>query len=98
MIKIKNDRFRSSRGGASKVLTLGCGSCRSIIFDYQKDGKGNLIRLYLDRITNNYHNVELQSGSVKCPACSRALGNISIYKKENRVALFLERGALVKLS
>jgi hypothetical protein len=60
MIKLKNDRFRKTRGGASKLLTLVCGNCRTKLFDYQKDGKGTIIRLYLDRIVANHQNINIK--------------------------------------
>lgn len=96
MIKLKNDRFRKTRGGASKLLTLVCGNCRTKLFDYQKDGKGTIIRLYLDRIVLNHQNIAMEGGNIACPDCQKILGNVSIYKKESREALFLERGAVVK--
>ena len=48
--KLKNDRYRKSRGGKSELLDIFCSGCDDFILLYQKDGKGRLLRMYLDRI------------------------------------------------
>lgn len=46
----KTDQYRKSRGGYSRWLEIRCRKCKNVIAIYQKDGPGNLRRLYLDRI------------------------------------------------
>ncbi|MBI2674607.1 MAG: hypothetical protein HYX22_02625 [Candidatus Yanofskybacteria bacterium] len=90
--KLKNDKYRKSRGGYSRLLSLGCAKCGAYLFDYQKDGPSILKRLYLDRINNLKHiNKELV-----CPECKEVLGVKMIYKKENRPAIRLFAGSVSK--
>ncbi len=49
-LSFKKDQYQSARGGYSKLLNLHCRKCNHIFAVYQKDGPGNLRRLYLDRI------------------------------------------------
>ena len=48
--KLKQDKFRKSRGGYSRFLIINCEKCEGFIALYQKDGPGPLKRMYLDRI------------------------------------------------
>jgi guanylate kinase len=48
--KLKNDRYRNSRGGRAALLEILCGRCRQKVVLYQKDGTGQLYRLYVNRI------------------------------------------------
>lgn len=91
-MKIKNDKYRSNREGHSVLNNLSCSKCGTRLFAYQKDGIGSLIRLYLDRITFNYTSLNLKkSKGIFCPNCNSLVGNISIYKVEKRLAVFLRR-------
>ena len=47
---LKNDIYRKARGGYARLLNISCRKCKQLLFVYQKDGPGNLRRLYLDRI------------------------------------------------
>jgi hypothetical protein len=49
-LELKRDKYKSTRGGYSRLLNLHCRKCNSLVAVYQKDGPGNLRRLYLDRI------------------------------------------------
>ena len=46
----KNDKFKRARGGYSRMLQISCEKCNAKICKYQKDGPGNLRRMYIDRI------------------------------------------------
>jgi hypothetical protein len=94
-IKSKKDRYTNARGGSSKIFQLACGKCKSIIATYQKDGPGNLIRMYLDRIQSDTGLI-FSNKLVSCKNCNSKIGILSNYKPENREAIFLERGAIVK--
>ncbi|KKR62553.1 MAG: hypothetical protein UU02_C0044G0007 [Candidatus Woesebacteria bacterium GW2011_GWA1_40_43] len=93
-IKFKNDRYKKTRGGYSRLLDISCEHCEAHLFYYQKDGPGILKRMYIDRIS--------ESGKIKldinliCPECRRILAVPIIYEKENRPALRLFVGAVTK--
>jgi hypothetical protein len=90
-MKLKNDRFRKSRGGYSRLLEISCSSCNEKLFDYQKDGPGIIKRLYTDRINGDMKNQDL-----KCKNCDKLLGSLTIYKKENRPAYAIIPGTIKK--
>ncbi len=82
----KNDKFKKTRGGYSRMLSVCCAKCNEHICDYQKDGPGNLRRMYFDRIFKPKVSV-----SKKDLSCSKGhiLGVKIIYDKENRPAFRL---------
>lgn len=92
-VKFKNDKYKKARGGYSRLLDISCEGCKTHLFFYQKDGPGLLKRMYLDRIINSSINV---SGNLVCPNCKKLLAVSTIYEKENRHALRLFVGAIVK--
>jgi len=93
-MKIKKDKFRSSRGGNTKILEIKCSKCGSFICLYQKDGAGNLLRMYLDRIIEP---AELRQKKVlRCPNCREICGHQYIYEKEKRKAFRLNHESLKK--
>ena len=77
--KIKKGRFKTSRGGNSKILELFCPYCNKKILIYQKDGIGKLKRLYMDRILYPEHLTELEKiplekiNKLSCPDCKKVL-------------------------
>lgn len=93
-IKFKNDKYKAVRGGDSKLLDIHCDHCKKHLFYYQKDGPGTLKRMYIDRI--------FEAGDIKlnkdlvCPNCKRTLAVHIIFNKENRPALRLFVGAIIK--
>ncbi len=92
-MKIKNDRFRKSRKGNTKIIHLYCAKCDEFLLDYQKDGIGALLRLYKDRILINKCSL---SKSIKCPKCLSLIAVHYIYLKENREAYRLIKNAYRK--
>ncbi|MFA5189053.1 MAG: hypothetical protein WC460_06880 [Patescibacteria group bacterium] len=98
----KKDKYKSVRGGHSRLLNVCCRKCESIVVVYQKDGPGNLRRLYMDRIFEPGDLVELQALNVKdvpvlkCSKCGEVLGTPYIYPKEKRKAFRLYQDAVVK--
>jgi len=50
-MKYKNDEYKQVRGGYSRGYQIFCRKCNKPICAYQKDGPGNLRRLYLDRMS-----------------------------------------------
>ena len=100
IIELKRDKYRAARG-RSRILNLHCRICGNKILTYQKDGPGNLRRLYLDRIFHPKTLANLQSKNLgkipvlKCSKCKEELGTPYIFKKENRKAFRLYQDALV---
>lgn len=98
----KNDKYKSARGGYSRLLSVCCRKCESLVVVYQKDGPGNLRRLYLDRIFSPDDMVNLQILSIKkvselkCKKCSEVLGTPYIYAKEKRKAFRLYQDSVIK--
>ena len=100
--KFKKDGFSNARGSYSKLLDIHCRKCNSLILTYQKDGPGNLRRLYLDRIfyPKNLTNLESKPWhkmlTLKCSKCKEDIGTPYIYKKERRKAFKVYQDAIIK--
>jgi hypothetical protein len=69
MKKLKpiQDQYWENRESYSQFLNIYCSKCRNYIATYQKDGPGDLMRMYLDRIhapeelvglQNKHNNIE----------------------------------------
>ena len=91
-MKFKNDKYKSIRGGRSKLLNISCRKCDEHVLYYQKDGAGNLRRMYMDRIVgpnklskNQYKNIK-DVNPLICVGCKEVLAHPIIYKKEKRNA------------
>lgn len=101
-VVLKNDEYRKSRGGYSRLIKLNCRKCNWLIAIYQKDGPGNIRRLYLDRIYWPKNRVNLQMKklteipNLTCQSCKELIGIPFIYKKENRKAFRIFQDALTK--
>ncbi len=68
------------------MLQISCQKCGSVICQYQKDGAGNLRRMYADRISEP--TISLARKDLTCPK-GHLLGVKIIYAKENRLAFRL---------
>lgn len=92
-MKFKSDKYRKNRGGYTRLLQINCEKCNSSVCLYQKDGPGNLRRMYVDRIID-----PVVSISRKDLSCSKGhlLGVKIIYKKEDRPAFRLFVDSVVK--
>src|SRR3989344_4579357 len=80
---LKNDKYRKTRGGYSRLLNISCEKCGTNICLYQKDGPGNLRRMYLDRITEP--KVSIVRKDLSCPK-GHLLGVKIIYEKKKHPA------------
>ncbi len=100
--KLKNDIYKKSRGGYSRLLEISCEKCKTVICLYQKDGPGILKRMYLDRISDSKKYTGLENSAIKnipnleCLICNQILGVPIVYKKEDRPAYRLFVGAVSK--
>ncbi len=90
---LKNDKYKKARGGYSRLLNISCEKCGEFVCLYQKDGPGNLRRMYLDRIFNE--KVSLVNKVISCPN-KHPLGVRIIYMKEKRIAFRLFVDSVVK--
>ncbi|MEI7498405.1 MAG: hypothetical protein WCK11_03930 [Candidatus Falkowbacteria bacterium] len=101
-IELKRDKFKSARGGYSRLYDVCCRKCDSVIVVYQKDGPGSLRRLYMDRIFAPDSLVGLQYNDLTkisplgCPKCGYVVAMPYIFIKENRKAFRLFQDAVVK--
>lgn len=89
----KEDQYKTARGGRSRFLKITCEGCGAFLGIYQKDGPGNLRRMYLDRLHVSKIGKEKDT---MCPACNRVIGTSIVYKKEQRPAIRLYVDAVVK--
>ena len=101
-MKFKNDKYKSSRSGYSRILDISCRKCDKHILFYQKDGPGNLRRMYMDRIINpeelnknQYKNIK-DIPPLKCSKCKEILAHPYLYKKEKRNAYRLFADSIIK--
>lgn len=69
-LKYKNPQLRDIRG--SHLLLVVCGHCKTEIAEYQKQGRGNLIRMHVERIIRA--SVDYPE-DLNCPNCGELLGN-----------------------
>jgi hypothetical protein len=92
-MKLKTDKYRRARGGYSRLFQIFCQKCGTTMCLYQKDGPGNLRRMYLDRIIQPKVSVVR-----KDLTCSKGhlVGVKIIYDKEKRPAFRLFVDAVVK--
>ena len=98
----KRDKYKTSRGGHSRLVNICCRKCESIVAVYQKDGPGNLRRMYTDRIFAPAELTDLQAlrindaPTLTCRKCGEVLGTPFIYLKEKRKAFRLYQDAVIK--
>lgn len=92
-IRLINDRYRKARGGYARFLAISCEKCGAEVCRYQKDGPGNIRRMYIDRIS--YPKVSLASKHLFCPN-RHLLGVKMMYEKENRPIFRMFQDAITK--
>lgn len=85
-LNLKDDKYKKARGGYSRLLSIACQKCGVLICRYQKDGPGNLRRMYLDRMSEV--TVPLSRKDLTC-SNGYLLGVKIIYEKEKRPAFRL---------
>lgn len=92
---LKKDAYRENRGGHSRFFNIFCDSCLAHLLLYQKDGPGELKRMYLDRILAPKASPS-GSGEFVCPSCKKIIGTFYTYEKEKRRAIRLYQGSVFK--
>lgn len=102
MREIKRDRFFRDRENTYIILSVGCSKCGKEILLYQKDGRGGLKRLYLNRILSPEPLACLQDiitgvkqmEALKC-VCGQLIG-LPMLHREGRLAFRLVQGNFSK--
>lgn len=98
-IKIIYNRYTKCRG-TPQLLQIFCSKCNNYIMTYQKDGPGELLRCYLDRIhlpkelnsRQFEHFRKAKAPKLECNTCDSVIGVPMIYEKENRPAYRMNKG------
>ncbi len=80
-MKYKNPNYRKVRG--SHILIVSCGHCKTDIVKYQKKGRGNLLRLHIDRVIKG--SIDFTK-KLNCPECGEKLGIKVNLKRKNKKA------------
>ncbi len=102
VLKLKRDKYKQARIGNSRLYDIICAKCGYKVLVYQKDGPGNLLRLYFDRIIAPLELVDLQKQDIKtidylkCQQCQNLLASPYIYIKETRPAFRLFKDQIIK--
>ena len=55
------------------TIKVFCSKCRALLYKYQKEGRGHLIKCYKDRIIKDY-----TKGDLKCPKCGQQFARETI--------------------
>ena len=85
---------KKAKGGMTTVYDIHCNTCNERIFVYQKDGKGNILRCYLDRILypeqlaklSEQHYTKVNDvPNLHCPSCETLIAT-PIKRKNGRIA------------
>ncbi len=102
---MKKDKFRRVRGGIARMLNIYCVACDMWILKYQKDGIGQLMRCYLNRIFAPPELEQLQRNpsvrelkdmpNLLCPNCKTVIGTPMRHADE-RLAFRLMKGKYTK--
>lgn len=102
MREIKKDKYYRDRGKTFTILRIICVKCHKEVLLYQKDGRGSLLRLYLNRILAPESLASLQDTIktikdmhlLKCD-CGNTIG-IPMMHWEGRLAFKLIHGSFIK--
>ena len=86
----------------SRNLDILCGQCGEFILRYRKEGSGQLIQLYLDRILEpkSFASFKTSGGKSRlpvlaCPECNQPIG-YPVEHESNRLAYRIIKGSFKK--
>ena len=89
---------------SSRHLDIYCAKCGTFIVSYRKEGSGQLIRLYLDKVLQPKSLVALKSSGRKtslpvltCSKCGNSIGH-PMEHEGNRLAYRMIKGSFKKSS
>lgn len=66
------------------VMLVSCGYCKAHIAKYQKLGKGNLLRMHIDRIIESSIDLSKDPKVLTCPDCNAQLGVRMVLKGRDK--------------
>lgn len=75
----------------SFLLNIRCGQCKNDFVIYQKVGRGNVLRMYLERITACAVDLKSLPDQLSCPNCRQHIADKIILKEKNRLAYRMRR-------
>lgn len=78
------------------AFNLSCGHCKTLFATYQKLGKGNILKLYIDRIESSTVELNSPASLLQCPNCQQQLGVLRDEKNTNRKFYALSTGSVNK--
>lgn len=78
----ENPHCRNVRG--SHILFVSCGYCKTDIAEYQKKGRGNLLKMHIDRVRKGSIDFTNPKKALLCPNCAERLGTKIRLKRENK--------------
>ena len=103
--ELKKDKYFRAREGFGKFLDVFCANCGSKVLVYQKDGRGKLLRCYLNRIVWPEIYSALQGDAaiqnpsdmpkLTCPSCEVVIG-APMRHEDKRLAFRLIYGRFSK--
>ncbi len=68
---------RKKKGRKTHIIKVYCTKCRTLLYKYQKEGIGSLIKCYKDRISEDY-----TDGDLKCPNCGETFAREAVYHRK----------------
>lgn len=98
--EIQVDQFLRVRGGHARLLHVRCARCDELVFEYQKDGAGPLLRCYIARVLapaarvvalRDIETIE-DLRPLDCTSCGLRLGDPMRYS-DGRLAYRMHAGA-----
>ena len=102
---MKKDKYLRARGGKAYMLDIHCAQCDAWVLRYQKDGPGQLLRCYLNRIFAPPKLERLQRDpniteprnmvNLTCSKCRSVIGT-PMRHLDDRLAFHLRKGAYAK--
>lgn len=90
-LNFHNPHYRRVKG--SYPLLIRCGYCKTDIAEYQKVGKGGVLRMYIDRIIKSSIDLADLPGALFCPNCNEQLATKVALKGKNKDAYVMIRSA-----
>lgn len=102
---MKKDKYLRARGGTARMLDIHCARCDTWLLRYQKDGVGQLLRCYLNRIFAPQEFAAIQRNpavkepkdmpNLPCPNCKTVVGT-PMRHVDGRLAFRLVKGTYSK--
>lgn len=64
---------RKKFAGPMYSISVVCANCNTVLYKYQKEGPGKLVKCYVDRIAKDY-----TKGDLLCPKCGQQFARHAI--------------------